>query len=535
MLKSKPLKRRLLVFGSILVLVIGIAIVLIPRGDQPHNSNAPPETEKVDVQNKAKAAKAIEATATKYNEYKKSIDELIKILSKYIETDESNRESNRPNSDEVKTISERIYTQSEELKQVFSTLSQQSEESEVEVIGKIQSSLDDISEKVVQHLRNGVPDQGEASDDIKKIHDEFNIQQKPDDNKSYGHFGPETSTKSRDFIKQKNEEIEEQINALPEVRQSINTVNTVEAEAKIEDLETKIKELDTTVNTQETEIDQLLVRVNQLEQSDSENNDNSDRNQWISTGRELFVVLITTGLLLVVVVKIFNPRKPKKNQRHSGQQKRPAFSQSNSPMLNTDQLVEYIDQRIDQNTQEKQQEFRAEFAQIRAELLQMIATEVNRYQLSIAQESSTSASRPVPVPSSSPYDPRGQQDSHQSGSGFVGSYNQNPYSLKQNAIEVSETKQSLQDRRAGYTKLPVMEESRNGNYWIIEENIYEYMVPNPKSQINPHNYKTTQAFFECEGYSSSGYSRIQVIKPAKVQSISQGKWELKEKGYLKFI
>ena len=118
---------------------------------------------------------------------------------------------------------------------------------------------------------------------------------------------------------------------------------------------------------------------------------------------------------------------------------------------------------------------------------------------------------------------------------WITAYNHNPISLSRQATEVSETEESINNRRLGRNESAVLERNRRGNYWIIGEGGYDYLVPKGNMTVNEYNYKTVQALFECRGY-QPGYSHnFQILKPARVSSISSGQtWQLEESGILQF-
>ena len=117
---------------------------------------------------------------------------------------------------------------------------------------------------------------------------------------------------------------------------------------------------------------------------------------------------------------------------------------------------------------------------------------------------------------------------------FVSSYNQGSRSLSNNATAVAETEESINQRAQIGNKSIILEKKTQGSYWILKENIDEYMVPKYKININEHNLDTVENLFECQEYRPE-YSGFQLIKPAKVSAISKGEtWQLVERGILQF-
>ena len=117
---------------------------------------------------------------------------------------------------------------------------------------------------------------------------------------------------------------------------------------------------------------------------------------------------------------------------------------------------------------------------------------------------------------------------------FMLIYKEDPRSLSENAIEVSEADRSMVQPRISSTQAVIIQKVRRGNYWILNEADIDYMVPRHNIKINEYNSKTVANLFECQGYRPE-YSGFQLIKPAKVSAISKGEtWQLVERGILQF-
>jgi hypothetical protein len=120
---------------------------------------------------------------------------------------------------------------------------------------------------------------------------------------------------------------------------------------------------------------------------------------------------------------------------------------------------------------------------------------------------------------------------------LVNIYNNNSKSLSSNILEVSETCQSIDNRRLGYNQPVALEKvSRNkGIAWVINIDGSDYLVPKPKLKINEYNYETIESLFICHGYESGVSYEFILIKPAKLLAQEKGeRWELSEKGELRF-
>ena len=107
--------------------------------------------------------------------------------------------------------------------------------------------------------------------------------------------------------------------------------------------------------------------------------------------------------------------------------------------------------------------------------------------------------------------------------------------LSQNATTVSATIESIDNSRLGVGK-PVLEKQRRGSYWILKQGSSQYLVPSDTIKINEYSIDTLKNLFECQGVNSEGYKgKFELLKPAKVSSIGEEKWQLSEPGKLEFI
>ncbi|PSB04291.1 hypothetical protein C7B64_04790 [Merismopedia glauca CCAP 1448/3] len=82
-------------------------------------------------------------------------------------------------------------------------------------------------------------------------------------------------------------------------------------------------------------------------------------------------------------------------------------------------------------------------------------------------------------------------------------------------------------------QLAILENKRGGSYWIIKEDSIDYMLPKQNLKINEYNYSTVEVLFECRNYDAN-YSDYKLVKPARVQMVSGGTWQLQERGIIEF-
>ncbi len=118
---------------------------------------------------------------------------------------------------------------------------------------------------------------------------------------------------------------------------------------------------------------------------------------------------------------------------------------------------------------------------------------------------------------------------------LVKTYNKNPTYLSGYPTEVSETEESIEERRLGKSQAAVFEKVRNGTYWIVTVQDRRYLVPKGGMKFNQNNYQTAQSLFEFQGYQPGVSIDFQLLKPGKVSVVPSGdKWELVERGVLQF-
>lgn len=124
-----------------------------------------------------------------------------------------------------------------------------------------------------------------------------------------------------------------------------------------------------------------------------------------------------------------------------------------------------------------------------------------------------------------------------SANNLVDIFNNNPKLFSQNAIEVSETSESIDNRLLDYNQPVVLEKvSRNkGIAWVINIDSSDLLIPKNNLKINEYNYQTIESLFTCKDYKSGQSDDFRLVKPAKLTPKEKGEtWELTEKGELQF-
>ena len=119
--------------------------------------------------------------------------------------------------------------------------------------------------------------------------------------------------------------------------------------------------------------------------------------------------------------------------------------------------------------------------------------------------------------------------------GIVEKYNLNAASLKLTAIPVLVTEKSINETRSGGQQKMILQKTRRGNYWIVNDSEKNYLVPESKFKINTFNFNDTIALFECNNYEASSSRNFRLIQPARVSVVTSNEvWQLEERGILQF-
>lgn len=116
---------------------------------------------------------------------------------------------------------------------------------------------------------------------------------------------------------------------------------------------------------------------------------------------------------------------------------------------------------------------------------------------------------------------------------IVALYNGKVKLLANMVIRASEVKLTARERRSGRYTRPVLEENRQGNYWIINQRNMIYLVPKFNMRITSRNYNAISVFFECIKYDPNSKKSFKLINPAIV-FLKGSKWELFQRGQLEF-
>jgi hypothetical protein len=291
------------------------------------------------------------------------------------------------------------------------------------------------------------------------------------------------------------------------------------------------------------DIDEIRIDLLEKEIQNLKAENNNTRN-WVFNGFCLGMALVIFGVFLEILRlefiqnKIKNFRKGKEPNQSTGNGNKLKYSTSTSGIANRGNSSVDILEAATQESASQTQAGNLGKGTIQEEEKTPTQT-VNSLQAT-AQESDTHAQLGKQEESNG--EGNNQKDTSTllqhpplSESNLVDRFNNHPKLLLQNAIEVSETSESIDNRRLGYNKPVTLEKvSRNkGIAWVINIDGFDYLVPKSKLKINEYNYETIESLFVCNGYQSGLFDQFKLLVPAKLAS--QGEtWELREQGELRF-
>ncbi|MBD2199436.1 MULTISPECIES: hypothetical protein [Calothrix] len=132
--------------------------------------------------------------------------------------------------------------------------------------------------------------------------------------------------------------------------------------------------------------------------------------------------------------------------------------------------------------------------------------------------------------------PSSSQPSGESQFPWVSAYNHNPDNFSKFALEVADTEDSINQRRLGNNQAVIFEKVRRGrgNYWLLTVKNENYLVPRGDLKINQYNLQTITALFHFIGDFTENSPKFTLVKPAMVFPLEAEKWQLQERGVLKF-
>ncbi len=108
-----------------------------------------------------------------------------------------------------------------------------------------------------------------------------------------------------------------------------------------------------------------------------------------------------------------------------------------------------------------------------------------------------------------------------------------PKTIRKDATDVSIDQDALNRLRDGDASQLTFVTDQKGNFLVVQRGSYQYLVPNKKRPINSHIHKTVKSIYTCEGYHEN-YEQVTLVRPALVEEVASDRWQLSQKGGLKF-
>ena len=399
------------------------------------------------------------------------------------------REIVKKNKNENEVNSKNILKKLDSLNKELASLPKNAQTSKV--MKNINSTISEI-DKIIKPLENGL-----TNDKITQVQKDLNFfETRNIPEKSYGSLKEITQ-----------EEIEKFTNN------------------KIKELNTQIVSLESLLNKKEVKSTPGISPQPQKSPGKAKN-DGLELNEVKSSLRNLTITVIILGFILLglIIFCIYRIITLVEQQR-----------QITNSLKNNQKFIDIDKFQIELN------EIYKRLNNFDARLKQIESSSHNKTNKTPSNYPSTSQNIPISQPRTEPvYQPQPRiNQSYQPANisnaniGLVPAYNINPRSLSEQAITVSESNFTAQQRRLGKNIQSILESDSRGNYWIITEGNDEYLVPKANMRINEHNYLTISTFFNCLGYNSNSSNDFTLVKPAKVYRKGE-EWELIEIGELQF-
>ncbi len=117
---------------------------------------------------------------------------------------------------------------------------------------------------------------------------------------------------------------------------------------------------------------------------------------------------------------------------------------------------------------------------------------------------------------------------------IVYNYNNKVHYLTLYVKEVSETAESIFNRRDNSQKSAIFKTDRQGLYWVVTVQQRHYLVPSKKFKIDEYSYSMIQTLFECYGYTPGKSDNFILKKPGKISFLKGNQYQLEEPGILEF-
>ncbi len=444
-------------------------------------------------------------------------------------TDKKDRES--ITSDKVSTKIENLQQKIKEYRQnQLSKLKEEERASIEKILGDIDSSLEEISQKVINPFKTGLT--RDAIEDVQKQLDFFTRRDISQDN--YGNFGDTTVGEITTFLQDKQKSLEDNIKNL------------------------KSPDRASPKSTIDSEIQKLSDRIAQLEKEKTSSN---------TTFLVAILALLAGGFFLLRSRKklrqSFSIRNLSSVLKFWNRGTNPA---GKLPEENIDNSSTQVDtQNLSTNETQLYYEIYYEiYDRVYNDIYKKLSKEIKYIERKITQENRKINDRiadlelkihnrktkdtkvreqkeptgitiwnPSEPPASQTYQSTAPSVSSSSHSLVGDNYDQDARSSS--LIEVSPTEESLANREMGGTDPIVLKNKRRGYYEVYLDGNYHCLVPSQNFRINQNNYKSVEDLFECQNYDPNYSDSYTVILPAVVYPLAGGQtWQLQQRGVLGF-
>ncbi|GCA82566.1 hypothetical protein MiHa_00517 [Microcystis aeruginosa NIES-2522] len=440
-------------------------------------------------------------------------------------TDKKDRES--ITSDKVSTKIENLQTKIKEYRQNQLPKLQGEEKTTIEkILGDIDSSLEEISQKVINPFKTGLT--RDAIENVQKQLDFFTRRSISEDN--YGNFGDTTVGEITTFLQDKQKSLEDNIK---------NLKSPDQASPK---------------STIDPEIQKLSDRIAQLEKEKTSSN---------TTFLVAILALLAGGFFLLrsrkklrqsfsirnlsSVLKFWN-RGTNPAGKLTEENIDNSSTQVDTQNLSTNETQIYH-KIYDQVYKELYQKFSEKFKYIERKITQenrkindrIADLELEKHNRKTKDTKVQEQKEPTGITTLKPSEPPASQTyqstapSVSSSSHSLGGDNYDQDARSSSLIEVSPTEESLANREMGGTDPIVLKNKRRGIYGVYLNGNYHCLVPSQNFRINQNNYKSVEDLFECQNYDPNYSDSYTVIRPAVVYPLAGGQtWQLQQRGVLRF-
>lgn len=465
------------------------------QGSTPSNPSTSPKNEPVPSSKSSEVEQKLKDLKNAYDEYRKSQTQLISNLPKSIDDNDSTPEINSKDAgDNLKKFAQA----SENFRKALHPLNQ--EDRKYQILNELDETQKKLSSQVLKPLENGL-----QKPEITQVQQNLKVLEKRRlDPKYYGKWGELTQKDTTEFLEENAKKIATNIEDLEQAITSKKPSTTSPRPST-----TPNKPQTSTASPEE--VNKLTQEVNNLK-----------------------LVSLMSLVIAILAIALSISEKWRKN---SGQSQSIHNRVSSSSQINE----EYLNQIEQKNYQHIYQEFDHLFLNIDNRLKQIerqVGSKVDDTQqsriVSDQQTPKTYTGKNTQLPRNVLPQVAGNQQNPSQHSKLIEYYNHNASAFLKSATKVSETEESISDRRLGKNQPAVIEKNGQGNYCIINEAGVNYLVPKDKFKLNQFNSKTFEALFECRGYQSGYSSNFRLVKPAIVTPISGNNWQLIERGIVEF-